>query len=281
MISFLVSLFSDGSIYLGLALGLWISLRGLGYPDLSLEQLFVLGGVLYALCVSKNVGIFSLVILLPSVAITLGFGCSILRNKCRVHPILVSLAAAYAYYSFSLVLLEGPSRYLGGHVPPPSLAFAGAVALAVFSVLIYVLTVLSSTRTGLKILAAGSNPNLAERHGISSCFWQGVGLGISFLLTMTSGCLFAWRAGNIDVSYGSGLLLISIFVVVLTWAIQPRIRIKANSALLGLVILGYLALLQVAMLLGMPPQWVRGANAATLLALVLILPKSRARVLSL
>jgi len=41
-------LFSDVAVYLGLPLSLWISFRIIGYPDLALEQLFVLGGVVYA-----------------------------------------------------------------------------------------------------------------------------------------------------------------------------------------------------------------------------------------
>lgn len=281
MSGFLISLMSDAGIYLGLPLGLWLSLRVLGYPDLSLEYLFVLGGVFYAVCASGTTGTVALFLVLPCVAIALGFVCSVLRNRFRVHPILVSLAAGYAYYSLSLILLNGPARYLGDQMPPPSLAWAGAVAFSMFGVSVLLLALVGATRTGLKIVAAGSNPELAQRHGISPCLWQGIGLGVSFLLVMMSGCLFAWRAGNVNVSYGSGLLLLSIFVVVLTSAIQPRVRIARNGGLLGLVMLGYLSVLQMAMSCGMPPQWLRGANAAALLLLVLILPRSRTRVLSL
>ena len=136
MISFFSSLLSDVSIFWGLPLGLWVSFRIIGYPDLSVEQLFVLGGTLCGICLSRGLGVPALLGLLISAALILGFGCSVIRNRFGVHPILISLAAAYAYYSLSLVLLDGPNLYFGAIAPPPSLSFAGWTAFIVFSILI-------------------------------------------------------------------------------------------------------------------------------------------------
>ena len=95
------------------------------------------------------------------------------------------------------------------------------------------------------------------------------------MLAMTSGALYAWRAGNVDISYGNGLLLVSLFVVVITRAVQARIRIGINSLLLATFLVAYLGILQVALSVGMPPQWLRGANALAFMGLVLAVPKGR------
>jgi putative tryptophan/tyrosine transport system permease protein len=270
----LLSLLSDASIYLGLSLGLWLSFRILGYPDLALEQLFVLGGVIYAVCVSSGQSITSLVLVTVIVSLSLGFLCSTIRNRFHVHPILISLAAAYAYYSIALITLDGPSRFLGTYVSSPSMGTASGVALAIFGGATLLLELLARRPIGLKVVAVGSNPDLARRHGLSPTLWQGFGLAVSFLLVMTSGILFTWRTGNIDVSYGSGLLLVTIFVVVLTRAVHARIRIWLNSVLLAFFLLSYLTIVQAALSFGMPPQWLRGATALVFLTMVIVLPKA-------
>ena len=279
MTTFLLSLLSDASIYLGLPLGLWISFRVLAYPDLSVEYLFVLGGVGYALAVTSGWGLPVLVVGLVLASALLGAVCSLIRNRFGVHPVLISLAFAYIYYSVSLALLGGPSRYVGASAPPPSDAFAAVFAAALFGFILVVLVLLARTNAGLKVIAAGSNADLAARHQLTPIVWQGIGLAVSFFLVMVSGALYAWRAGNVDVSYGNGLLLISIFVVVVTRAANTRINMAKNGLLLATFLLGYLGLLQASLLFGLPPQWLRGVSATFLLLLVLVVPKRRGRLL--
>ena len=275
----LSSMAADIATYLGVPIGLWISFRIVGYPDLSLESLFVFGGVIYATAVGGNNLLMPLFFGLASVAI--GFGASVLRNRVGVHPILISLAAGYLFYSVSLLMLGGPNRYFGLGASRPDEFVTASVALEVFVTAVIVMSLGLRTSVGLRILASGSNPELARRQGFSPTVWQGVALSVSFLLVMISGALFAWRTGSIDISHGSGLLLIAIFVVVLTRALQSRVRLAANAAVLTLSLAGYLIILQAALRLGMPAQWLRGVNAAALLLLVVLLPKKTGQILKL
>lgn len=279
MTLFLVSWLSDAAVYFGVALGLWLSFRVLSYPDLSVEYLFVLGGAILASVLSAGYSPALVPFLLVLVSLLLGFLVSILRNLARVHPILISLSAGYLYYSVVLVLLRGPNRFFAELRPGWGLAGVGAIAGAIFLSCCLALTIFSRTDPGLKVLASGANPQLATRVGLSTTLWQALGLSLSFLLVMTSGVLFSWRARSVDVSHGSGLLLIAIFVVVLSRALQERVRFTTNSAVLLGALLGYLLAMQAVLQAGLPPNWLRGINGAALLLLVLLLPRKEAQLL--
>lgn len=276
---FLMQLFSDAAIYFGVGLGLWISLRVLAYPDLSIEQLFVLGGVAFALCGSHPSCLWLLPLVLFASSFALGFICSIIRNRFRIHAVLVSLIAAYAYYSISLALLGAPNVYFGDRIKPPSPLTVGISSVAIYGLLVVLLSIFARMPSGLKVVASGSNLELAERHNLKPVFWQGIGLGIAFLLSAVSGALFAWRVGYVDVGSGNGLLLIGIFVVLTVRAVQPRIKLGLNSAFLFTALFGYLALLQVAIAIGLRPQWLRGLTALSLLVFLLILPRKRGKLI--
>lgn len=274
----LVSLISDTLVYAGLPLGLWISFRILGYPDLAIEQLFVLGSVLYAVTVSAKAAPLAGISVLMVVAIILGAFCSYIRVRFAVHPVLISLAMSYGYYSLSLVLLGGPNTYLTSTRPDTYTVLT--VAALFLSLAILMLQASSGTRVGLRVIAAGSNIGLATRYGMKPVMSQAVGLAVSFALILGSGWLYAWRSGFVDVTSGTGFLLIAVFVVVLGRALQRRVNIARNTAVLVALLIVYLELLDIALRAGLPPQWLRGANAAALLMLVLALPKDRSRTLA-
>jgi putative ABC transport system permease protein len=199
----------------------------------------------------------------------------------RIHAVLVSLIAAYAYYSLALVLLGSPNVYFGDRIQPSSPFVAGAFAAFIFGGAVAALGVLARTRWGLKVIASGSNPELAQRHRLNPVWWQGVGLGFAFSFVTVAGALFAWRVGYVDVGSGSGLLLIGIFVVLVARAAQSRIRLGLNGVLLYVALLGYLGIFQMAITLGMRPQWLRGLTAITLLVFLLMLPRKKGKLIAI
>lgn len=280
MNAFAIQLFCDAAIYFGIGFGLWISLRILAYPDLSIEQLFVLGGVLFSFCVPHPRMLLLLPLLLLLLSFFLGFICSAIRNKFRIHAILVSLIASYAYYSIALVLLGAPNVYFGDRINLVSPFVVGIVSATIYGLMVLLLALFAKTPYGLKIIASGSNISLAERHRLNPFFWQSVGLGIAFSFVSFSGALFAWRVGYVDVGSGSGLLLIGIFVVLVTRAAQARIKLLFNSISIFAAMVCYLGFFQMAIEIGMRPQWLRGMTAASLLIILLFLPRKKGKFIA-
>lgn len=281
MSALIVQILVDAIVYFGVGFGLWVSLRILTYPDLSVEQLFVLGGVAFAICAPTQTGLVLLPVVLLTTSFTMGLICSWIRNSLRIHAVLVSLIASYAYYSLALVLMKAPNVYFGDRIRTPTTTKVAIVSTVVFTTLVTALAILAKRRWGLRIIASGSNHDLADRHRLKPTFWQGIGLGVAFSFVTLSGALFAWRVGYVDVGSGSGLLLIAIFVVLVTRATQRRIQISANSLLLLATLVAYLAFFQTAVALGMPPQWLRGLTAISLLLFLILLPRSRGKLISM
>jgi putative ABC transport system permease protein len=116
---------------------------------------------------------------------------------------------------------------------------------------------------------------------LNPVWWQGIGLGVAFSFVTASGALFAWRVGYVDVGSGSGLLLIGIFVVLVARAAQSRIKLGLNGLLLFVALLGYLGVFQMAITLGMRPQWLRGLTAITLLIFLLMLPRKKGKLIAI
>ncbi len=277
----IVSIFADASIYASLVLGLWISFRILRYPDLAVEQTFGLGGAVYALVHSGVGSVFLAVAALLPLSMCLGFVCSALRNRLRVHPIIISLAAAYIYYSGYLALLGSPNRYFAESNSHPTVAVSGLTALMLLALISCLIAAISRRRCGLAVVATGCNPQLAQSCGFSPTFWQGVGLGSSFFLILLSGCLYAWRSGYTDVNSGSGLLLIGILVVVVARVLQRRVNVLKNVLVLFSCLFVYLAVLNATLFIGMPPQFLRGVTGIAILALVACVPRTREEFLRL
>lgn len=272
---------SDAAIYFGLVLSLWISFRILGYPDLALEQTFVLGGACLVFVIHNNLPVWLLFPFLVVLAAFLGIACGVVRNVFRVHAIIVSLIASYIYYSLSLAIMGAPNVFIGSDLERLSFLVATAAAVLLFGTFLLISALTKRTKAGLMVIAAGSNWDLASRHQLMPILWYSLGLSMAFLCALCSGALFAWRAGYHDVTAGNGFLLISIFVVIFTFAFQKRINLLSNGGLLMASLVLYLFIIQIALRLRMPPIWLRGFSAFVLLALVCLLPKHEKRILLL
>lgn len=272
MIESLVYTVADAAVYFGLVLSMWISFRLLRYPDLALEQLFVLGSAIFATVVSLGMSPLLALPALMAVALVLGASASLLRNWLGINAILVSLLAAYFYYSMTLTILGGPNMFLGDLAKHPSPGETTAVAAITFGGLVSGLAVLFGTPLGLRILACGANWQLARRYGLQPLRSQAIGLSAAFMCTLVAGAINTWRMNTVDVGDGDGLLLVAIFSVLVTRGMQRRVRLVPNALMLAAVLLAYLVVLQIAVHIGLPPHWLSGAKAFALLLVIAVLP---------
>ena len=187
-------------------------------------------------------------------SIFLGFTVSAIVNYLKIHPVVATLAAGYIYYSLSLELLNGPNLFLGNKLNGLSEMSVVGAALIIFTFYVAVLVLGKKTNLGQRIIATGSNPELAQRHGISVFIHHAIGLSLSFLCVMTSGALFALKSQSVDISHGAGLLLLAIGVVLVTRAISKRLSPIKNGVFLFLCVISYLLILQGVLYLGLPPN---------------------------
>lgn len=261
----------DFLIYSFLPLGLWISFRIMRYPDLAIEQVFVLGGVITVLTANSNIPLIFTPLILILVSISLSIINSILRYKFNIHPIIQSLVMFYTYYSLSLTIMTKPNLdILNKHIDNSSLLM---FLLIFYSLLLIFYTLFFQSKYGVKLKASASNVKLAQNLGINRITFSTVGLSLSYLCVLIGGMFYTLKLGSSDINYGSGLLLMALFIVVFVRFFSKRISILKNILSILVTSIFYLMLLQVVIFLNVPTNLLRGIYALFLLLLIIFLPK--------
>jgi len=161
----------DTLIYAFIPLGLWISLRIMKYPDLAIEQVFVMGGVIFAIATQNNISLPLIFVLLLMFATSMGFINGFLRFKLKVNAIILSLIMSYCYYSLSLYFMGKPNLSLSSHY---DFIDSKIILIAIVSILAIIITLfyfLLKSNVGNKVIATGCNDSLSNglRHYRRTC----------------------------------------------------------------------------------------------------------------
>lgn len=269
-----LNLFLDLIIYSLIPLGLWFSLRIMKYPDLAIEQVFVLGGVIFALCIESQANISVLLTTIVFSSIILGFTTSLIRYKLSINPIIISLIMSYIYYSISLVLLGKPNLSLSEYYNRLDSTFLLLLLLSFFCLITITTHFLLKSNIGNKVIATGCNSALSKGLGFKTFVYGGIGLSFSYLIILSAGAFYSVKLRNADISYGGGFLLMGLFVVLLSRIFDKRITLIRNAGIILLISSIYAIILQLIIILNLPTELTRGFYAIMLLFLVIISPKS-------
>lgn len=263
-------------IYWFMALGLWINLRVVRYADLAVENILVLAAMSACAIAASGVDGAGGVVLAVTLAVPLAFlvaGCSWVAWKVlRVHAIIVSLALGYILYS---VALQTFGAMKDGHGLPKLHANAQGMLIVYSAVMVVsvALHLIRHSSAGRHLLAAVGNPPLARALGMKPAVWQWLGLAFGTFLMMVSGLLHACYYTYVNIGDAVGFLLLGIFSAVLvanglcprivglwnglatllavavfqcviTIAIYAGLPINLNKGLMGLLLIGAVALLR-------------------------------------
>lgn len=269
-----LNLFLDLIIYSLVPLGLWFSLRIMKYPDLAIEQVFVLGGVIFALCIESQVNISYFIISIICSSIILGFVTSIIRYKLAINPIVISLIMSYIYYSMSLVLMGKPNLSLSEYYNRIDTKYLLFGVLTFFVITTIIASFLLKSNIGNRVIATGCNSTLSKGLGFKSFVYGGIGMSFSYFIILSAGAFYTIKLRNVDISYGGGFLLMGLFVVLLSRIFDKRITFIRNAGIILLISSIYAIILQVIIILNLPTELTRGFYALMLLFLVLLSPKS-------
>ncbi len=261
----------DFLIYAFIPLGLWFSFRIMRYADLAIEQVFVLGGVITALALNNYISLIFIPLILIFCSILLSTINSFLRYQFNIHPIILSLIMFYTYYSISLTLMKKPSLDL--LTEQINNQYLLTLLIIVYAFLFLFFIFFFKSKYGIQLKASASNVNLAQKLGINKIIFSTIGLSISYFCLLIGGMFYTLKLSNSDINYGTGLLLMALFVVVFTRFFNKRINILKNMLFILVVSMFYLMLLQIVIMLNVPTSLLRGIYAFFLLILIILLPK--------
>lgn len=272
-----------GLIYGIAALGVYLTFRVLGFPDLTVDGSFTTGGATAAAAIVAGVP--------PWLAMLMAFGAGaiagsltgILHTKGKIDGLLASIIMMIALYSINLHIMGNSAAkpLLGETTILTPLEENGLLrdnwvgsgvllvgVLAVSFVLIWFL----HTRTGLALRATGNNSQMATSFRVNTDNQKILGLAISNGLVAVSGAFLAQYQSIADATMGIGLIVIGLASVIVGQAIfgQRRVWQAVLACVAGSIL--YRWVLQIALGAGLPASDMKLASAV-LVVIALLLPR--------
>ena len=255
---------SEGLVYAFVTIGVFLTLRILAFPDLTVDGSFVVGGSIVAVMIAGGYNPF----LATLVAFVGGLACGaitgLLNTKLRLPALLAGILMMVGLYSVNLLIMGRPNipllrsvtlldsvAHLFGTVRSSVLVIIVLVVIAfiVFMILNWFLR----TEIGLALRATGDNEQMVRSLGVDTDKNILLGVSVSNGLVALSGALVAQNQQFCDVNMGIGMIVMGLASVILGEAlIHPRgVTSMLLTALVGTFL--YRLFITIALRLGLAP----------------------------
>jgi putative tryptophan/tyrosine transport system permease protein len=281
-----------GLIYGLVALGVFLSFRVLGFPDLTVDGSFPLGAAVVATAITGGTDAWLATALAVAAGAVAGLVTAILNVRFRILHLLASILTMIALYSVNLRIMGRPNIALLNEttvltpfedgLPLPFVYARPLLLLVVVAVAAALLVRFLLSEVGLGMRATGVNPRMAEAQGIRVGAVTCLGMALSNGLVALAGALFAQANGFADVTLGTGTIVVGLAAVIVGETLLPRPTVVAAVAgcVLGSVVYRIIVALALeADFLGLQAS---DLNLVTALLVggALILPATRAKLLA-
>ncbi len=274
---------AQGLIISFVTVGIMLPFRILGFPDLTSEGAYPLGGCVCAVLMLANVD--------PLIAMGFAMVCGFLAGsftafihlRFGINTLLAGILVMTMLYSINLRILgrSNAALFTKDNIFTPfinrgydetwlKIALVGVAVCAIFSVLWFFL----KTERGAAMQAVGASPEMAEAQGINNFKYTLVGVGIASAFTALGGSIMVQSQGFADVNMGFGILINGLAALMIGEAILGRESIGRQllAPFLGTFI--YYQLVSLCLSFGLAPSDLKLATGGFVL-LMLALPKLR------
>ncbi|NLJ16621.1 MAG: ABC transporter permease [Clostridiales bacterium] len=255
-------MFSINALELGLifsimTMGVFVSLRILNIPDLSVDGSIVLG-----LAVSSYFTIHGMPILgifLSFFAGTLaGAVTGLLITKMKIQPILAGILTMTALYTVNFRIMGRPNldlpvetKRLGNDyytifTPFEELLGKDWHVVIVVSLIVLIIAVLlylfMKTQIGISLRATGDNEHMVRATSINADGMKVLGLALANGLVSLSGGIWAHQQQTADISNGLGMLVASLAAIIIGEVIFKKTNVISGilAAISGIIIYRYI-----------------------------------------
>jgi len=294
--AFLTSMFGglgQGLLYAPVAIGVFMSLRIMKKPDLTIEGTFLFGAVIAMTMLHNNAHFALTLIVAPLGGALTGLTTALIHTKLKIDAIISGLLVTLALFTVSLLVM-GSSNI---SAPFDSFIFAPvrdqliAVGLRPFNALLWsqiivggiilavviaILYFLYNTSFGLSIRATGDNEYMSRSNSVNTDSRKISSLVISNSITGLAGALVAQQQNVANLATGAGTLIIGLASLVIGEVITP----KSGSMLTRFLFISvgsiiYFLCISVIIFTGiLSSEWTRLLQAAFAL-IALCIPKLR------
>lgn len=281
----LIGVIELGLIFGFVAIGVYLSLKVLDFPDLSVDGTFPLGA---ATCAALIVGgVHPLLATIAAVIVggAAGLVTAWLSTHLKFMNLLSGILVMTALYSVNLRIMGRPNIPLLGEstifeeffLPlktPLGFLWRALPILILISLLAYALNFFLKTDIGLALRATGNNARMARAQGINDKAMVSLGLCLANGFVALGGAIFAQVSGYADVTMGVGTIIIGLAAVIIGEAIMP-VR-KISHAIIACIIGAILYRFVIASALNIGGSFLQASDlnlvTAVLVGIAMLLP---------
>ncbi|MCL2372950.1 MAG: ABC transporter permease [Defluviitaleaceae bacterium] len=257
-----------GIIFALLAMGIFVSYRVLGVPDLTVEGSFTSGAAVSAVFVVMGQPMLGLLMAVAAGAVA-GICTGLLQTKLRVQPILAGILTMTALYSVNLHIMGGRANIplrRDQVIFSYFAQFTGIDRRVVLLLLVLVvvgalLVLFFHTRTGLSVRATGDNEEMVRASSINSTFTKTLGLAIANAIAALCGGLIAQYQGFADINMGVGMVVVALASLIIGEAIFGRRGVIWNVFAVSVGAVVYRIIIAFALTFNFNPMNLRAVSA--------------------
>ncbi len=263
MLNIIIGILQEGLIFGIMALGVYITLKILDFPDLSVDGTFPLGMAVTTFFILKGVNPFICLLLSFVAGCIAGAFTGFLNVKLKIRDLLSGIITMTALYSVNYTIVGKPNEFLPVNqntvfsvvsTESGDFLFKYKYLIVAFLIMIVVKKVLDwylSTKSGFLLRAVGDNEKLVVTLSKNPGLVKILGLAIGNGLVALSGSLELQYIKSFNVSAGTGTLVMGLAAVIIGTTLFGKIRkLKVTTGVVAGMIL-YKACISVAMLLGL------------------------------
>ncbi len=257
--------FYEGLVFGLVAIGVYLTLRVLAFPDLTVDGSYTLGGGTAAVLIVAGVHPFLAMLAAIGVGLCAGFTTGLLNTKLRLPALLAGILMMVGLYSVNLRVMGGANVSLLREVTAfdkvaellglrsGSIVVSITVALVLAVIVLFVLNWFLRTEIGLSLRATGDNEQMVRALGVDTDKNILLGCSISNGLVALAGAVVAQGQGFADVGMGIGMIVMGLASVIIGEALfRPRGVARLLVAVVGGAFV-YRLFITVALRLGMAP----------------------------
>ena len=264
LLSALPGAVAQGLIWGLMAIGVYITYKGLDLADLTVDGTMATGGAVCIILMTNGVNVWVAMLCAFLAGMLAGLVTGVLHTFMGIPAILAGILTQLALYSINLRIMDGkantainPNNFdlLVSLRNVRSLTLENPIFVAIIFtiVVIAVLYWFFGTALGCSIRATGANPNMSRAQGINVNFNKVLGLMISNGLVALASALYCQYQGFADVNAGRGAIVIGLAAVIIGEVLFSRIfrnfALKLLSVALGAVI--YYVVIQIVLTAGL------------------------------
>ena len=273
----ILSIISQGLVWAVLGLGIFMTFRILGFPDMTTEGSFPLGGAVAVTLITKGVNPFLATTAAVLAGCAAGAVTGMLYTKGKIPTLLSGILVMTSCHSIMLMLMGRANLgLLGSSKIQDILPFSGEVndlltGLIFVSLVIAALLFFLDTKLGQAYIATGDNPDMARSFGINTGRMELMGLILSNGLIALAGALIAQQEGYADVSRGIGVIVVGLASLIIGEVLFQSLTLAERLITIVVGAIAYQFLIWGVIALGFNTNYLR-LYSAVILAVCLVIP---------